>query len=171
MTDINKVYTQEIIEDTAFPQEDTASLEVSQSPSGGVYNSATIKSQPIKTKRVATELLSSSLNTKSKKILAEYQFTKHGAIQVGEYQNGVSGDLRLSPDGITARDSTGLTTFAIDGTTGNAVFAGTIQAGTLISGSVIVGDSNIIIDGESKTIIVNDGTNDRVLIGYQEGGF
>jgi len=35
----------------------------------------------------------------------------------------------------------------------------------------IGGDTNVIIDGANRRILISDGTNDRVLIGYQAGGF
>jgi len=39
-------------------------------------------------------------------------------------------------------------------------------SGTLPGNTVIrIGDDNIIIDGENNRIIVNDGTDDRVIIG------
>lgn len=168
----DKVYYPQVIEETPLPQGDAAvSYNSSQSTSGGTTQPSTIKDQTPPTKRVAVELIGSSLNTKSKKILGEFQFTQSGAIQVGKYTNGVSGDIKISPSGIVARNQSGITTIAIDGDTGDATFAGTIQAGTLISGSVVVGDNNVIIDGEQKNIIINDGTYDRILIGYQAGGF
>ncbi len=34
-----------------------------------------------------------------------------------------------------------------------------------------VGSGNVKIDGGNKQILVNDGTNDRILIGFQSGGF
>lgn len=33
------------------------------------------------------------------------------------------------------------------------------------------GNVVVTIDGVNKRIVVNDGSNDRVLIGYDEGGF
>lgn len=41
----------------------------------------------------------------------------------------------------------------------------------VLAGKIIVGDNKITIDGVNKRIIINDGTNDRILIGYQSGGF
>ena len=166
-----KVYHQTVVEDTAFPQEEAGDVLVSQSKSGGNYSPQTTKDQSFPTKRIAVEVIGSALNTKSRKIMGEFEFTESGAIKVGKYVNGVSGELSLTPNGITAKDTSGITTFAIDGTTGNAVFKGTIQAETLIGGAVVVGNNRVIIDGENKRIIVNDGETDRVLIGYQEGGF
>lgn len=49
---------------------------------------------------------------------------------------------------------------------GNAEF----QTAT-ITGTFTVGASNVIIDGANKRILVNDGTNNRILIGFQSGGF
>jgi len=39
-------------------------------------------------------------------------------------------------------------------------------------GSVIqVGGNNITIDGSNRQIVINDGENDRIIIGYQKEGF
>lgn len=170
---MDKVYYPEVIPDQPFPNQDGgASLESSGSGSANTPFSPTeLANQPFPTKRIAVELLSVALNTRSKKILQEFKFTPSGAIQIGEYTPGVNGDIRISPGGVLGRNSLGDTTFALDGETGDAVFAGTLQTGTLISGSVIVGDNSVIIDGENRRIIVNDGVNDRILIGKQIGGF
>lgn len=40
-----------------------------------------------------------------------------------------------------------------------------------LTGDILVGDGNIKIDGANKRIIINDGTNDRIIIGYQLNGF
>lgn len=161
-----KVYTPEEIDDSTLPnQYEGATYTVSQSTSGGTFSQVKIKENRPPTKKIATELIGSALNTKSKRIIAEFQFTESGAIQIGRYENGVSGDMRLSPNGITARDQSGVTTFAIDATTGNAVFKGTIQAESFVGGAVYVGDNSVILDGANRRIIVNDGDYDRVLIG------
>lgn len=47
----------------------------------------------------------------------------------------------------------------------NEQVSGTIRLGTG------TGAASIILDGGNKRIIINDGTNDRVLLGYQSGGF
>jgi len=44
-------------------------------------------------------------------------------------------------------------------------------AGQTLSGDVSVGIGNVKIDGANKRIFINDGTNDRILIGFQSGGF
>jgi len=45
-------------------------------------------------------------------------------------------------------------------------------SGTLPGNTVIrIGDENIKIDGTNRRITISDGTNDRILLGYQEGGF
>jgi len=167
----DKVYTPEVVADVGFPTSETIDSSVSQTTGNDTYSPQTTKATSFPKKIIAQETIGSALNTKSRKILADFEFTETGAISIGKYTNGVSGDIRISPNGITARDSAGLTTFAIDGDTGNATFKGTIQAETVIGGAVVVGDNNVVIDGENKNIIVNDGDNDRILIGYQQGGF
>jgi hypothetical protein len=48
-----------------------------------------------------------------------------------------------------------------------------LKAGTSqnLTGDIRVGTSNVKIDGDNKRILINDGSNDRILIGYQSGGF
>lgn len=52
----------------------------------------------------------------------------------------------------------------------DSVSADKITAGT-VTVAMDLGDGNITLDGASKRILINDGTHDRVLIGYQSGGF
>lgn len=155
-----KVYTPEVIEESPFPGQDSlVSYAVSDSSNKSGDSPASpsvIKEQLIPTKKVATELLSNNLNTKSRKILGEFQFTPSGAIKIGNYVEGVSGEVLISPNGIVTKDIHGNTTIGIDGLLGSAVFAGTIQAGTLISGAVAVGDGNILIDGATKRMLFYD---------------
>ena len=204
----DKVYTPEVVQDAPFPGQDEEVFSQPQS-SGEVHSPTTTKDVPIRRKRISHELISQALNTRSKKILQEFELTQSGAIKIGNYKEGIDGDLRLTPNGLTARDKAGVTTFAIDGLTGGAVFKGTVQAGSVIAteidgeyitagsitadkisatylevgdadgdlqtsgidGAINVGSSKVKIDGANTRIIINDGTNDRILIGYQSGGF
>lgn len=168
-----KTYTETVIQDNPFPQSvGLLPITISNQPSaGGSYSETKISNQEFPTKRIAQELISDVLNTKSRKILKEVQFTKSGALQIGEYQNGITGDIRISPSGLVARDSAGNNTVTIDGSTGDATFKGEVRSGSLVTGDLIVGVNAVLIDGANRRIIVNDGTNDRVLIGRQVGGF
>ena len=74
-------------------------------------------------------------------------------VQIGYYKDGDSGDLRLSPAGIIFRNKLGDTTVAMDVETGDAIFAGQLQSGTLITGTVEVGDGSIQIDGEAHRML------------------
>ena len=163
-----RTYEPTVIPDTPFPDQVIEGVSSDAQGKDGVYSPKIVKEQPFPTKKIAHELIGSVLNTRSKKILQEFQFTEHGAIQVGKYTNGVNGDIRISPAGITARNQSGLTTLAIDGDTGDAVFAGTLEAGTLIGG-----DGQVTIDnpGDGGRVMVNDGTYNRVLLGFHQGGF
>lgn len=182
MTD-EKVYTQETIKDTPFPTEGVPQTGNSQSEKG-VYTPSEIKETPFPAKQTATELLSNSLNTKSQKILGVFQFTKYGAIQVGTLEVGVSGEIKISPVGITAKNKDGTTTFALDGDTGDASFLGTINAskiiasefnaGTLSADNILTGQIDVgvasggayvRIDGANNRIIVHDGSYPRIVIG------
>lgn len=46
--------------------------------------------------------------------------------------------------------------------------AGTDQT---LTGDIKVGNGNVKIDGANKRILINDGSCDIILIGYQSGGF
>ena len=159
-----KIYTPEVIQENPFPGDPLLPRIPQPKSPAGTYTPKADAEGRFPTRKIAVELLGQALNTKSKKILQEFQFTPSGAIQVGDYKKGVTGDLRISPNGITARDIAGLTTFAIDGTTGDAVFKGTIQTGALISGLVDVGDNSIVIDGESKRMVFYDDSGIPVIV-------
>jgi len=161
----DKIYTPEVVEDTPFPNTEADAVMADNKGSGDVYAPQAITGKVFPRRVLATETISSALNTKSRKIIAEFTFIEMGAIQVGKYENGVSGDMRLSPNGIVGRNKDGDTTFGLDATTGDATFKGEIKSGSLVTGLVVVGDNALVLDGASRTIIVNDGNNDRVLIG------
>jgi alpha-D-ribose 1-methylphosphonate 5-triphosphate synthase subunit PhnG len=46
-----------------------------------------------------------------------------------------------------------------------------LTAGTITVQASIGSTGNVFIDGTNKRIMVNDGTNDRVLLGYLAGKF
>lgn len=47
----------------------------------------------------------------------------------------------------------------------------TLSGANISGGKTTSINGRIIIDWENGTIITNDGANDRILIGYQQGGF
>lgn len=168
-----KVYKAEEIKDVPFPQEGVPQID-STKQNKDVYTQNEIKDTPFPEMKTANELLSASLNTKSKKILGVFQFTRYGAIQVGTLEVGVSGEIKISPDGIVALNKAGATTFAIDGDTGDASFQGTVRASTFISDNLLTGQIDVgqgtggayvRLDGPNNRIIVHDGTNPRIVIG------
>lgn len=161
-----KLYEPEIIQENPFPTEPQLVPFAGQRNPKGTFTPKVSKDKAFPTRRTAIELLSTALNTRSKRILQEFQLQDSGGLKVGDFKQGASGDLRITPNGITARDIAGITTFAIDATTGDAIFIGTIRAGTIISGLVSVGDSSIVLDGENKRIVIFDNADDaRIVIG------
>jgi hypothetical protein len=159
----NEFYSPEVI--SAIPLPDTT--ESTQQASDSTSDKSVVPAEKIPyavkfpQKAVAVELLSTALNTKSKKILGSFTFGVIGSISIGSYVNGESGEVKISPDGIVAKNVNGDTTFALDGTTGDAVFAGTIQAGAVVTGQVTV----------TGAFVVNDGTYNVIWLGYLAGGF
>jgi len=136
MDDKPKVYTPEVIPDAGFPLEGTPTTAVTsstQQTTNQTFGAKEMAEQGFPLKMVAKELMSTAINTITKKITKAFEFTKSGALQIGEYINGVSGDIRISPDGITARNNAGNTTFSLDGDTGDAIFTGDVRASTFTS--------------------------------------
>lgn len=158
-----KVYYQSSIQDQPIDTlasdtvvQDNVSVEKSKNKGESANKlsvPSSIRPKPIPIPVVAKELISSSLNTQSRQILSNYTFGKTGALQVGEYVNGQSGDLKITPNGIVARNSSGVTTFSIDGTTGNATFLGTIAAGSVITTSIDANQiTGTIVDAQIANI-------------------
>ncbi len=152
-----KIYHPEVLPETPFPGQDVEPIVIQTQPSGGTSTPTTTPAKLFPKKRIATELISTALNTRSKKILQEFELQQSGSIKIGDYKSGETGDLRLTPNGLTARDKAGLTTFAIDGTTGNAVFKGEVQAADfiVIDDNGLVSLSNFSSGGVIKTASQN----------------
>lgn len=145
------VYTPIEISDTPFPSEtESVSTASSQSTSGETYSTEKTKNTNFPDPRVAVALIGQEINTRSKKILSAFEFTPSGAIQIGNYQLGISGDIRISPEGIIARNKLGDNTVVIDGDTGDLFLMGILQAGTVIGGKVVVGNNTFVIDGDAE---------------------
>jgi len=142
----DKVFKPQVVEDVAFPLLPDENQSVESGYSNKTYTPRQIKENKFPKKIVAQELLSSVLNTKSRKILQGMEFTQSGALQIGSFEAGISGDLRIARSGLVARNSSGITTFAIDGETGDATFAGEIQSGTLLTGSIEIAGGDTVID-------------------------
>lgn len=141
-----KYYYPDTIEQQQLNSEAVESIDPTGSTSNktagsfSTYNADSIPQSKMITKKIAQELVNDSLNTISRQVLGEYQFSETGAIAIGKYKPGVSGQIKISPSGIVGINSSGETTFAIDGQTGNATFKGTISAGSVISASISAGN-------------------------------
>ena len=73
---MSDVYTNTIIEETPFPNDEQAVLSTElTSGSTNVPTNTQTKDSTYPTRKIATELIGSALNTKSKKILKEFEFT------------------------------------------------------------------------------------------------
>lgn len=158
----DKIYYPDTINDNPLPNSTSVSSNVSTSAKKDVLKPDTTPQTPIPTKLIARDTISSSINTRTKKILGEYSFGQVGAIKVGNYQDGISGEINISPNGITAINVNGEVTFFIDATTGDATFRGTLQAGTLIGG-----DNTVVIEEGSVggRIVLYNGGVPSILIG------
>lgn len=162
----DKVYYPEVIETYALPYTTVEEESPSTNYEGkNVISPSNNVNKMFPEKRIARETIGMALDTQKKRILGEFTFGQVGSIAIGTYENGVSGDIRITPNGLVARDINGVETISLDGATGSAVFRGTIQAGAVIAGAVVVGDSTITLDGVNKRIVINDGTDNRIVIG------
>lgn len=149
----DKVYLPETISRSPFPNEEYGSSEGAKTETvKQVYAPGLVNAQSLPKPQYSSEVISSSLNTLSRNILGQYTFSSLGAIAIGKYSSGVTGDIKISPSGIVGRNSSGVTTFAIDGTTGDATFKGTIVAGSVVTGYVEVGGSASDVNSGTTTI-------------------
>lgn len=168
---MDKDYTPEVVSDAPFPGEVEQLVTSSQTMVAGNYGPTQLNEKKFPKKRVAVELLSTALNTRSKKILQEFELQQSGGLKIGDFQEGLSGDVRITPNGLTGRNTAGLVTFALD-TDGNLVLVGELRSGSVISGTVIVGDNNVVIEGdESRILIYDENGIARILLGRHENGF
>lgn len=158
-------------------------------PTNEVTNALAVAEIIDDSRNIIRDIINSNLNTQAATILGAFEFGASGALQIGTYEAGVTGDIRISPAGILARNKDNVTTFSLDGDDGSGTFLGTVSAGAIIACDVSVarltagtiavaanlgalsGSAGVILDGANKRIVINDGTNDRVLIGYLAGKF
>lgn len=107
-----------------------------------------------------------ALNTALSSILGAFTFGVSGAIQIGTYEAGVSGDIRISPTGLVGRDKSNNYTLTLDASTGDAFFAGTVYAKSGYIGSSIarvVVDSTGLLIGATGSIRTAD-TGSRISL-------
>ena len=151
----DKPYTPEVVEETPFPGELLVLPTQSQPSAKDTYAPTTSKDKTFPAKKIAIELMSNALNTRSRKILQEFELQQSGGLRVGNFQEGLSGDIRITPNGMTARNIAGLITFLLDGDTGDAIFAGQIRAGsTIVADTIITEEAS---SGNGRTVYYNDG--------------
>lgn len=146
----DKNYEVEVAPETPFPGEPQPIALTGQPNPAGTFTPTTTKEKTFPTRKIANELIGSALNTRSKKVLQEFQLTQSGGFKVGDFKQGISGEVSYTPVGIVAKNKDGLLTIVLDGETGDAIFKGTLQTGAIISGIVSVGDDSIVIDGEAR---------------------
>lgn len=165
---MDKVYEPITIADVPLPGDSVITQNPATSSDSSTAATSTPQNVPdttIPTKIIARETIGETINTKARKIQGAYSFTQQGAIEIGIFNPGVSGDVRITPAGITARDSAGNTTFNLDGDTGDAEFAGKLRAGAFIggnAGSIVIEETNsgngriVIFRGGIPSIIIGD---------------
>jgi len=93
----------------------------------------------------------SAISTATSTIITPFTFGVSGALQIGTYVNGVSGDIRISPSGILGRDINGATTFSINGTTGIAVLNGLVVGTNVGQGTAVTSSGVTTIIGDTVT--------------------
>ena len=114
---------------------------------------------------LTNDLTNSNFNTQTRQILAGFSFGASGAIQIGTYSNGTSGDIRISPNGITGRNSSNVTTFSIDGTTGAATFGGELSAPSGSIGGWTIGSNSLFAGASGYRVgLESDSTSGNVVI-------
>lgn len=154
----------EVIAELPFPGEVTETeAEAGRADTKETYSPESTPAPSFPVAIIARDVISSSFNTQQKRILGEFTFNESGAIAIGKYEAGVTGDVRISPSGIIGRNKDGDITFSLDATTGDATFLGTLAAGSLIAGDYFT----VAESGAFRGIFINDGTYDVIFMGIQ----
>lgn len=170
MEDI-KIYYPNEITDNPIGMDESNAVEVDYTKNAAYVESAgVIPENSIYTGLNATDVVSVSIDTTRSRILGTYTFSESGSIQIGKYVNGVSGQIQITPDGITATNSSGTNTFNLDGTTGDATFYGTIAAGSIVAGYVksVGGDYTTSSSIVSRVALLPDANTG--IIAYSSDG-
>lgn len=81
------------------------------------------------------------------------------------------GSIKLSFDKDKISVGVGNRLIELDGQNSQIRVGGTSITLDGLKQLISVGGTNFIIDGANKRLLINDGTNDRVLAGFQSGGF
>ena len=112
--------------------------------------------------------------------LGEVVFSVAGQVASGGIEDSAITEDKLVDGAVTSDklgegsvDTINLVDYAVTDAKITSMSADKILAGDLVV-AVGVGSSNggyIRLDGENNRIIVNDGTDNRILIGFQSGGF
>jgi len=116
--------------------------------------------------QLITDVVNSKLSTSSQQILQGFTFGVSGAIQIGTYVSGVSGDIRITPNGIVGRNKDNATTFSIDAVTGDPTFAGTLVAAAGTLGIITAGTFQTAPSGQR---VVISGSENLIRF-YDSGG-
>lgn len=97
---------------------------------GAIDNNATIGGRLASVLAAAIDasghFADAAIDTANAQILSDFTFGASGAIQIGEYESGVTGDIKISPTGILGRDKDNNTTFSLNATTGVAILNGLV---------------------------------------------
>jgi len=113
-----------------------------------------------------TPKLRSKLKTAEEEFSVEYQ---HGSLPFGESVGGLQAYSQTFKrgygDAIFGSNDLGIWLGAADFE--DAPFRVDMEGRIYLTTS----DGSMVIDTTNKRIIINDGTDDRILIGYQDGGF
>ena len=148
-----KTLKPKVIEEIAFPGLAQTSTSTGSNDTKETLSPSETPSLGLPTLNIATGLKSTSFDTETRMILGSFNFAQYGAIQIGRYVSGVSGDIKISPNGIIGRNSAGATTFSLNGLTGVLAISGYIQVGgagaDVNAGSTTIAPGKILISGST----------------------
>jgi hypothetical protein len=106
-----------------------------------------------------TDLINNRLDTSAKQIKDGFSFTPSGALDI---TGTGSASIKISPAGIVATNSSGATTFTLNGSNGSATFAGNLSAPSGTIGGFNIDStrlytSNISLDTSNKRLSISEG--------------
>jgi hypothetical protein len=123
----------------------------SPSTSKSVNDAPTLNYRSLPRPEHAKEVISNKLDTLIGKIKQTLEFTHYGALKIGKFIEGETGEITITGDGITATDIKGRPTFGLNGQNGDAYFSGELAAKSIITGRIDIGRDGYIIGGDQIT--------------------
>lgn len=110
------------IVDRALPDAQTPASIGNVKHTKKLYSPAEIREESLPERVVAEELINKHINSNTRQFLGQWKFGAKGSFKLGNYVNGIHGQMLLSPDGLVMKNQAGVESLKLDPVTGTIAF-------------------------------------------------